>query len=350
MAQRVTIKDVARVADVSIRTVSNVINNKGRMRPETRAHVQQVIDDLGYTVNPTAQSLKRGVSDVIGIALPSGRVRFFFRAIEPIIAAARTRGFSVVISTYEDVPGGLEAIAPAARKTGAAGWFYYIIHELEDGGAVLDQDWPVVLWGDYLTYGHADQVAVPYTGVFDAMTDRLIESGRRTIAMVGAPERWRIDRWEEPRQGGSRPRFAGYKHALERHGLEVNLDLVECDVPWNRRTGLRAVARMLDEGLRPDAFVCSTDAVAFGVMHELERRGLRVPDDIAVTGFGNTEESSYSSPTLTTIETNVADQAAEAVDLLISRINGDTSPWRVLQGHCEIVERESSGTLATPGQ
>ncbi|WP_448630556.1 substrate-binding domain-containing protein [Cellulomonas soli] len=133
--------------------------------------------------------------------------------------------------------------------------------------------------------------------------------------MLGAPH--------EGAHGTSTLRYEGYCQALEAAGLEVDQRLVAwTDDGWHRSNGALAITGVLESGVVPDGVVAFNDALAVGAMHELQVRGLRVPDDVAVVGFDDTEDARYTLPTLTTVDGGRAEIARVAVDLLARRIAG----------------------------
>ena len=125
MAKRVTITDVARETGVSIKTVSNVLNNTGSMRPETRQRVQDAIERLGYRVNVSARAMKTGGTKLIGLAITDFCQPFMPYLADSIVAAARSRGYAVITDTYNSA-GGLAQAIPETKKLAADGWVFFM--------------------------------------------------------------------------------------------------------------------------------------------------------------------------------------------------------------------------------
>ena len=125
MAKRVTITDVARETGVSIKTVSNVLNNTGSMRPETRQRVQDAIERLGYRVNVSARAMKTGGTKLIGLAITDFCQPFMPYLADSIVAAARSRGYAVITDTYNSA-GGLAQAIPETKKLAADGWIFFM--------------------------------------------------------------------------------------------------------------------------------------------------------------------------------------------------------------------------------
>ncbi|KFJ04304.1 transcriptional regulator, LacI family [Bifidobacterium tsurumiense] len=343
VGKRVTIKDVAQHAGVSIKTVSNVLNNTGSMRPSTKQRVQESMKELGYAINISARSLKTGSTKLLGLAIFDFSQPFAPYLVDTVIAAARKCGYGVIINTYGEDGRGLSAIIDETHRLPADGWIMFADRPFEQEGALLEQPYPIVLVGDYLAHSKTDWVTMPNRQAMHAVTSRLIEAGCRSIAVLGVPERIGAHGEHlEAEEGTQELRIQGYMQALCEHDIEVNWDLLltwECMLG---ESGRSAVRNMLDSGIRPDALICLNDALAFGAMHELQVSGLRIPQDIQVVGFDNVPEASYSTPALTTVDPFIDDYAKHAVDMLIERIEGYQGEARTYTTDFTIVEREST--------
>ena len=322
MAKRVTITDVARETGVSIKTVSNVLNNTGSMRPETRQRVQDAIERLGYRVNVSARAMKTGGTKLIGLAITDFCQPFMPYLADSIVAAARSRGYAVITDTYNSA-GGLAQAIPETKKLAADGWIFFM------GSPITDR---TIL---HLSLIHISEPAV----------GALLDSGCRRIALIGGtaenacPD---ADRESRP-ETTSTMRTRGYVLAHEERGLQVDWRLVR-NADWVQSGGRDAVAGLLDDpdAPRPDAVMCLNDALAIGVIHELQRRGVRVPQDMQVIGFDNVPDAEYCMPGLTTIDPHVDDYARHAVDMLIARIEGSADPFRTYVTSYDLVRRAST--------
>lgn len=344
MAGRVTIKDVAREAGVSIKTVSNVLNGTGSMRPETRARVEETMRRIGYRLNVSARAMKTGGTRLIGLGIFDFSQPFAPYLADIVIEVARQRQYGVIINTYGQGGEGIPTIIDDTYRLGADGWLFFTERPLPGRAAVLDQPYPVVLMGDYLAYGKADLVTMPNREALREAVDTLAARGCRTIALLGGPYGCEPEQIMTAQEGTQALRTQGYAAGLADHGIDVDWDLVALgSVPnWNQEGGVRAAAQVLDAGIHPDAMVCLNDAVAFGALHELQRRGLDVPGDVQVVGFDNVPEARYSVPALTSIDPHVEEYARLAVDMLIERIEGYDGPARSVATKATLVERAST--------
>lgn len=346
-SRRVTITDVARAAGVSIKTVSNVLNDTGAMRPETRDRVKAVMRDLGYRLNVSARAMKAGRTMLIGLALDRFDQPFMPYLADSVIVAARERGYGVITDTYDSRP--IEDMIDETYRLGADGWVFFSAHGYRPGSRVLDQPYPVVTLGDYdpePSGSLADWVTMPNDASMRELAGRLLDGGARTIALVGAslplsdapapllPER---------PDGATARRMRGFVEAFRERGIEPDRRYMTTPAAWTRAGGAEGVRRLLASGLpRPDAIMCLNDASALGAIAELQRAGVRVPDEVQVTGFDNVPESEFSTPGLTTVDPQVTDYACRAVDMLIERLEGFDGPARTYVTDYAIVERGST--------
>ncbi|MBU4336702.1 MAG: LacI family transcriptional regulator [Actinobacteria bacterium] len=329
--------DVARLAGVSVKTVSNVVNGYPHIRATTRDRVLGAISELGYEVNITARSLRSGRTGMIGLAVPELAQSYFAELADEVLAAARVQGVEVLISpTGYTREGELAALAGPRRRLIDGLLFSPVAMEAADA-SLLELDFPVVLLGEQIFSPAIDHVTMRNVEGARAATELLLDLGRRRIAVLGAPH--------ENARGTSILRFEGYRQAFEARHLDLDPRLVAwTDHGWHRVNGAQAIAAVLDSGAEPDGVVAFNDALAIGAMHELQVRGLRVPEDVAVVGFDDTDDARYTLPSLTTVDPGRPEIARVAVDLLCKRIGGEGAPAEpVLHlAQMRVVERGST--------
>lgn len=349
----ITMKDVAKEAGVSIKTVSNVINGADdQMRPATRRRVLKAIDKLGYQVNHSAQALKRGRTGVIGLAVPNFDQPFIGYMADQVTAKARERGYGIMISTYGQLPERLDSFAAAAPKLNADGWIMMADGPLQPESATLNQPYPTVLVGDYSAHGLRDMITMPNVDAARHVTSWLLDRGARRIGFIGADialfddpsitDTQRLKATLAADEGNTCLRLQGFAQALQTHDLAVDWDLV---MPCERLTsgdGAAATFALLEREKAPDALVCVNDAVAIGALSALAKLHFDVPNDVQVTGMDDIPDDEFSVPPLTTIDSRVDQYAELAVDMLIKRIEGDTEPPSVYTSGFRLLQREST--------
>ena len=334
-----TLHDVARAAGVSIKTVSNVIHGYPHIRPETRERVEAAIAQLNYQPNRAARSLRSGRTDMIGLIVPDLRNPYFAELADDVMRAARERGFSVLIEQFDlDRESELAALRDAHLR-GLDGILHSVL-TLEPGDAALLERVPVplVLLGERIFDSSRDHVTMRNTEGAQAATAHLLDLGRRRILALGSHP--------SEEMGSPSLRLRGYADALENAAVPFDAALVIPVDLWHRADGAEAMRAVLDAGVAFDGIIAFNDSLALGALRVLLERGIRVPDDVAVIGFDDLDETRYSLPALSTINPGRSEIARTAVELLVARITGsDVGPPREVSTDFALVERESSASI-----
>jgi len=338
-------KDVAREAGVSIKTVSNVFNDYPFMRPETRQRVLVAAERLSYVMNQSARSLRSGRSGVIGLAIPELRNAYFAELADAVMEAADRRGWTVVIRL---TAGERQREVDVLHGSAATTYDGLLLNALalSDGDAeLLGGQVPTVLLGDHVAQAPIDHVTMPNIAAARAVTAHLLEQGRQRIAVIGAHEGEVV--------GSAGLRLQGYRDAHQAAGLAVDEGLIGYVQRWHRSDGAITMQTVLDRGAPIDAVFGLNDMLALGAMRTLQDNGFVVPRDVAVAGFDNLEESRYSLPTLTTVDPGVAEIAERSLMILENRLAGNTDPVGQVQSAFSLAVRgstdpEASDVLAPP--
>ncbi|WP_314173973.1 LacI family DNA-binding transcriptional regulator [Streptomyces winkii] len=349
---RVSLKDVAEHAGVSVKTVSNVVNKYPHVTPAMREKVQRSIDDLGYRPNLTARHLRKGRTGIIALAVPELGNPYFAELAGAVIDAAAAHDYTVLL---DHTQGRRERELLVTQGFQARVIDGLILNPLElesEDLAARTDNAPLVLIGERrydLPYDHIaiDNIAAARTAV-----RHLLELGRRRIAFLGA----RGDRPSQP----AHLRLLGWQAELAASGVAADEALVAPVEGWERADGAAAMAALLDAGHRPDAVFAYNDLIAIGAMRVMSERGLRVPEDVAVVGFDDLTEGRYGAVTLTTVAPDKQAIARLAVESIVDRLagqdgrdgttagdgtSGSDGTNRRLQPGFALVERES--TLGT---
>ncbi len=340
-----TIRDVASAAGVSLKTVSNVLHDHPHVRPSTRERVLQAIDDVGYRPNLSARGLRSGRTGVIGLAVPALRENYFAELADAVIRSAAQRGVSVLVEqTGGDREAELLAIAGTSRPHFIDGLLFNPISLGQSDASTLDTNIPVVLLGERIFDGPTDHVTMHNVSSARAAVEHLIGIGRRRIAVVGADP----DAERAGDLSSATLRTRGYRQALENAGLSVDPRLVRPAEHWSRAAGAAATRALLDERIAFDAVFALNDTLGLGAIRTLSASGVSIPQDVAVIGFDNIEESQYSTPSMTTVDAGREQIADQAVALLLDRIgpSRSTAPPQTVKPEFRIVQRESTGFSA----
>jgi DNA-binding LacI/PurR family transcriptional regulator len=330
-----TLHDVARVAGVSFKTVSNVINNHPHVRDSTRGKVEEAIKALGYRPNLTARSLRSGHTGAITLALPQLSLPYFAELADALIETAAKQGLVVLIEqTGADRDRELEVMSSPRLKM-SDGLIFSPLELGQDDVDLIKAEVPMVLLGERIFHSNSDHVTMQNVEAARAATEHLLDLGRTRIAVVGAHLGEVI--------GSAGLRLRGYREALEARNIPYDDGLVAYVRDWHRSNGAAAMHDLLDRGVAFDAVFGLNDTLAQGAVRVLQEAGFRVPDDVAVIGFDDLDETRYSLPTLSTVDPGRGEIAETAIRLLMERIkNPDGGPPREIETAFRVVAREST--------
>ena len=314
-----TLRDVAELAGVSPRTVSNVVNGYARVTPATREKVERAIHELDYRPNVLARNLANGKSGQIVVVVPYLDTPYFAELLQAIIPAARKGGYNVLVDqTDGDRQHEEELIGRGSRGFLFDGMIISPLGLSQEDLSSRDPALPLVVVGERSSDGTFDHVGIDDIAASTDAVSHLISLGRRRIAAIG----------DQPYATGeaAQLRTRGFRAAHTAAGLPVDDSLIISTARFNRIDGATAMAALLDRDDRPDAVFCYSDLVASGAIHTIIGRGLRVPEDVAIIGYDDIEDGRYAQPTISTISPDKTAIAQLAVERLILRM---TSPERV---------------------
>lgn len=285
-----TIEDVARMAGVSIATVSRAIHHPGKVAETTRKKVNAAIAKTGFTANAMAQSLRSKSSKMILAMVPDISNTFFANILLGLEAVATRRGYGLLIGNTENDPQ-TEATYLTYTRSNKADGIVLMTGHLPFGAAEVRQHLPPIV----AACEEICEESVPFVGVDNQHGARtavhhLVELGHKRVAYISGPANNIL----------SSERRAGYELALRQSGLKVDPELT-LDGDFSIEGGRLAVERLFIRDALPTAFFCANDDMAIGVLLALSQRGYNVPGDFSVIGFDDIPFSSCTTPPLTTI-------------------------------------------------
>ncbi|MCI9886996.1 LacI family DNA-binding transcriptional regulator [Micrococcales bacterium 31B] len=325
-----TMKDVAAHAGVSLKTVSNVVNDYLHVSDSVRERVKRSIAELNYRPRAAAQELRKGSSGVITLAIPDLRFSYFAELAQLFIERADARGLTVLLRTF--VQRGeteREVLSGYPLRIGDGVIFNPLDLPLADLRTRPASGLPMVFIGEHVDAGQVpdgtDAVLIDNAAATRDITALLLARGRR-VAFVGA-----IPAQEH---GSATQRLAGF---LDATGGGVVIDVAG----WQRADGALAAERVLREHPEVNGLVCANDQLALGALDALAARGLRVPRDMAVVGYDNLEAAEHAHPPLTTIAPDRVNLVDHALGFLVERMSGYDGPGRVHEVPYAVVERSS---------
>jgi DNA-binding LacI/PurR family transcriptional regulator len=330
----VRLRDVAAHAGVSIRTVSNVVNDFQYVAPSTRARVQASIDALGYRPNVAARNLRRGRTGLLALVVPEIDSPYFSDLAARTVRIAEDDGWTVLIDQTDGDAGRERRLLHGERSQLVDGVIFSPWSMSAEELASRQDATPIVLLGEHAGAPPVDHVVIDNVGAAQEAVEHLLAGGRADIAALGV----------QPALGNetAHQRQLGYRRALSVAGQAWRANREAPVTSLHRAEGHRAMSELLATGDRPDAVFCFSDQLALGALRAVVDAGLRVPEDIALVGFDDIEDGRYSIPTLTTIAPDKDRIAELALQVLRDRLAGDDSPARVLTAPHRLVIRGSS--------
>ncbi|GGF89663.1 catabolite control protein A [Paenibacillus albidus] len=337
---KISIKDIALKANVSIATVSYVLNGTRNVRPETRRRVEAAIEEMNYKPNDIAKSLKRQHTNTIGVIAEDITVFNAPDIIDGIndfgdrhdlhILLVNLRLDKRIGRNFNDVTAYRKYAANAVSELLSKqvdGIIYIGVHTRDLTGLIDTEGKPIVY-----TYGYTkDDVSIQYNdeqASYEAMA-YLISQGHSRIAIISGlmdsiPSRLRLN---------------GYYRAVTEFQLPFDPLLIKMG-DWERESGFRLAAELLAMPEPPTAILSMNDVMAVGVLQAAAAQGFKVPEDVSVMGFDNREFSDYLTPRITTMNLPLHEMGYQAIETLYQIINGKTSDTR-LPPQCQLIERDS---------
>ena len=330
-----TIKDIADRAEVSPSTVSRVLNRSGYVREETRARVENAIEDLQYRPSWIARSLRGKRSALVGLIIPDILNVYYDTVAKAILEHLHKAGFSLVIQISNEDPDlelaylymlqdrKVDGIIRVPVDDGANS---ELVHQLvSEGMAMVEVNRQRE--SDLLDAVLADNVGGGYVA-----TEHVLRLGHRRVALLCGAAHLTT----------ARDRLAGYRKALEDCKVPFDPDLVKMQM-FSKEWGVQATRELLELGSPPTAIFAGSNRILIGTMTVLAERGLRVPEDISVIAFDDSEWLSFWQPPITSVDIAVDEMGALAVQLLLRRIeSGRPSPKPVTYRlSVDLVERQS---------
>ncbi|MBR2618798.1 MAG: LacI family DNA-binding transcriptional regulator [Paludibacteraceae bacterium] len=312
MRAQITIKDIAKALHISASTVSRALQDHPDISKATKEAVNAYAKEHHYKPNAIALSLKMKRTNIIGVMVPEMVHHFFASVFSGIEDTANTHGYSVIVcqtsENYEKEVKSLNTLQ-SAHVSGVLASLSKETSNYDHYKELIDNNTPLVFFDRICPGLKTDRVVVDdYTGAYKAV-EHLIKTGSKRIVFLSAPANMEI----------SKNRKNGYMDALRAYQIKPDERLIiECD---SREKAIQQTPQILDE-LQPDAFFAINDETAAGVLYVAKRKGLSVPDQLQICGFGDGKVARVSDPSLTTVEQNGYAMGVEACKMLLNRIEG----------------------------
>ncbi len=325
-----SIEDVARLAEVSIATVSRVINNSKPVNAETRRRVERAIAATGYRANAAGRSLAMAQSHLLMVLVPDFANPFYAQIVQGAESATRPAGFKLLLSdaTSGDAPHQTALDALYNRLVDGVINLTHLDDDPKLHATLRDLPW--VNCSEFVPESGLPYVSIDHRQAAIDAVQFLLNRGHRRIGLVSADETYR---W-------ARLRHEGYELAMERAGIAPDAQLVRTAISLDYDAGAQAVGGLLALMEPPTAVFAVSDTLAIGAIKALRRAGRRVPEDIAVLGFDDLPLSAVFEPALTTVSQPMRELGAQAAEILLARLAGQRPTSRTLPH--QLVVRDSA--------
>ena len=314
---KITMAELARIAEVDISTVSRALNDSPLVKPDTKAHILKIAAETGYAVNASARNLRRQSTEAIGIVIPmspeSGQTisdPFFLEMVGAVSHAAAMKGYDLIVS----IPQNEEQIAERRLlQTGRADGLIVIgqagrIERLNALGPLATN---IVVWGGQMEKANYTLVGSNNIEGGYSATDHLLGLGRQSILFLGDTELPEV-----------KLRYEGLRRAHSEHGRTHDPDL-SLNVSFGGSDALNALQALLATDHKFDAIFAASDVLAMAAIHVLQSHGMNVPQDVSVVGYDDVGQAALITPALTTVNQNIKLGGEMMVDLLLRKIAGE---------------------------
>lgn len=309
--------DVARLAGVSPMTVSRAFKRDGSVSDATRQAILDAADQLGYVFDSTASNLRSQRTDFVAVTVPSINNANFAETLRGLTEGLKERGLQILLGyTNYDMTEEERLVEQLLRRRPEAivvtgGKHTDRCRRLLENAAI-----PVVETWDLPSHPIGHVVGFSNAEAVRGMVDHFVARGLTRIAFIGG---------DADRDTRGTDRRAGFIAAMTAHGLDATRLIAAGVPPISMREGAQAMARLLESMPDTEAVICVSDLSAFGALTECQRRGIAVPDRIAVAGFGDYEIASICVPPLTTIDPHPHRIGTETANLILDVLAGRVS-------------------------
>jgi LacI family transcriptional regulator len=330
-----TVKEVARLAGVSTATVSRVMSGAGGVRKELMRRVQNAAQKLGYQPNPAGRSLRIRSTRTIGMVFPDIENPFYASVISGAEEVLQSAGYSLLLANYGEDPTRENIQLTSLRAEHVAGiLFAASCKPSADYQSVLNAGISLVAVSRIPDGLPVDLATVSNQEGARQAIGHLIRLGHRRIAFIDGPVLLST----------TRERHAGYAQAFRDAGLAVPRDLTIYADFFHHAAGFEASSKLLSTGNTPSAMLVVSNNMVLGALEALRERGLEVPKDMAVVGFGDTPSAALLRPPLTVVAQPAREIGATGARLLLERLQNPERARRSIVLDTQLIVRESCGT------
>lgn len=329
-----TMTDVARAAGVSPMTVSRAFKPGGLVNDQTRARILAAAENLGYVFDSTASSLRSQKSDFVAVTIPSINNANFADTVGALTEGLKARGLQVLLGyTNYDILEEERLIEQLLRRKPQAVVLTGGMHTPRTRRMLENANVPVIETWDLPENPVDHVVGFSNAQAVQVMVDHFVAKGMTRIAFIGG---------DEDRDTRGLDRRRGFIAAMKRHGLDATRLIAVGPPPISMREGATAMERLLDTAPDTQVVICVSDLSAFGALSACQRRGVKVPEQISIAGFGNYEVGAICVPSITTVDPAPSEIGQRAATLLGQVLDNGTTASVCQEIVPKLLLRESS--------
>jgi DNA-binding LacI/PurR family transcriptional regulator len=330
----VRLKDIAKLAGVSVMTVSKALRDEPDVSSATKTKIKQLAHQMGYVPDSSAQGLRTKTTKLFGLVIPTATNPIYARIIFAIEERAQELGYDLLIAHTLNKPEKEDAALRRFLSRRVDGLFITPVYRFEAQARIYQEiatrKIPTVLLGPAAPFCKSfPAIEIEETLASYNATKHLLQLGHKKIAYLTGP----------PATPWAHERFEGYRRALRESGIEVDDGMVFA-AGNTLEDGIKATLQMLNEGCHPTAVQAVSDLVAIGCAETLLAQGFKIPEDISVVGFGNILLAEFYRVPLTTISQPKYRLGMSAVEAMMGLLRGESITTRRLGA--EFVERKST--------
>ncbi|AYO33930.1 substrate-binding domain-containing protein [Haemophilus influenzae] len=325
-----TMKDIARLAQVSTSTVSHVINGSRFVSDEIREKVMRIVAELNYTPSAVARSLKVRETKTIGLLVTATNNPFFAEVMAGVEQYCQQHQYNLIIATTGGDAKRLQQNLQTLMHKQVDGLLLMCGDSRFQADIELTISLPLVVMDWWFTELNADKILENSALGGYLATKALIDAGHRKIGIITG----------NLKKSVAQNRLQGYKNALSEAKIALNPHWI-VESHFDFEGGVLGIQSLLTQSSRPTAVFCCSDTIAVGAYQAIQQQGLRIPQDLSIMGYDDIELARYLSPPLSTICQPKAELGKLAVEALLQRIKNPNENYRTLVLEPTCVLRES---------
>jgi len=314
--KKTTIKDIASVLNISAAAVSKALHNDSRISEKTKIAVRQVAENLKYQPNHLASALRSGKSHLVGVIVPRTNSNFFSSVIQNIEEVLNKKGYNIIITqsneSYEKECDSIDTLL----YTQVDGIIASMANETVDLGAyekIKSKGIPLILFDRGENDLNVDYIGIDDYNSSHLIVEHLVENGCKRIAHIGGYKRTRI----------FNNRIRGYIDALKKHNLPLDDELLT-ESGLTIEDGREKMLKLLSLDTPPDAVYVAGDYAALGALQVLKEKNIKIPEDIALVGFGNEPFTDMVTPRISSVHQHSAEIGKQAANTFLKYMGQDT--------------------------